>query len=335
MSTIIRLSREESSLLQTAARTPWAKPRVALRARIVLEAAAGRKVPEIAQLLGVRPTTVSKWCGRFIKGRIHALNDMERPGRPVACPPDTEARILATLDSPPPAGAPCWNGRLVAAALGDVSKHHVWKYLRERGIYLERRPHLRADGGTKLSPGTASIVGLFLDHPDNALVVAVNKKLKVKALARSGQQLVQPENGRKAQGAIALFAAIEMAIDLLAAGRGELRTKREFPHFVERVAAEHPEQEIHVILDRKSGCGQDFEMLSKRWTNVYFDFTSKNTSWLQEVERWFDVLGQNGFPSPQQVRDAICRLLAHQKPRTAPFKWVRQTVGAGGRRKSA
>ena len=186
-----------------------------------------------------------------------------------------------------------------------------------------------------MSPGSASIVGLFLDHPDSALVVAVNRRHKVKALGPSDQPLAKPENGRKAQGAIALFAAMEMAVDLLAAGRGELRTKRELPNFVDRVASEYPEQEIHVILDRKSGRRPDIDMLSKRWINLYFDFTSGEASWLNEVERWFDVLGQNGFPSPQQIRDAISRLLAHQKPRTAPFKWVRQAVGTAGRRKSA
>ena len=334
MSTV-QLTNEERSILQTTVRTPWARPRLVLRARIVLEAAAGRKVHQIARLLSVRPATVSKWCGRFVEGRIHALSDRERPGRPAACPPDTEARILATLDSPPPIGASCWNGRLVAAALGDVSKHLVWRYLRERGIYLERRPHLTAEAGSRLPPGSVSILGIFLDHSDNSLVVAVNRKHKVKAIEQPGRPLAQPHNGRKAQGAVALFAAIEMAIDLLATGRGELRTKREFPHFVERIAAEYPEQEIHVILDRKSAGRPDLGMLSKRWSNVYFDFTSRDTSWLNQVERWFHVLGQSDFPSPQQIRDAVSRLLSHQKPRTAPFKWAKQAVGSGGRRKSA
>jgi len=307
---------------------------MALRARIVLEAAAGRKISEVAELLGIRVATASKWSRRFAAGRIDALDDRQRPGRPPVCGPDTEKSILAILDSPPPEGAPCWNGRLVAAALGDLSKHQVWKFLSERGIYLERRPHLRADAGPRLSPGSASVVGLFLDPPDNALVVAVSKKPKIKALESSGHPTAPSDNGRKSQGAIALFAALEIAVDLLAAGHGEMRTKREFMDFMDRVVAEHPGREIHVILDRKNARRPDLDMLSKRWTTVYFDFTSKETPWLNEVERWFDVLGRTSFPSPRQIRDAIDRLLTMHKPRSSPFKWVSQTVSAG-RRKSA
>lgn len=334
MSAIIKLSQEERNILQTWIKTPWTRPRMALRARIVLAAAAGRKISEIAELLSVQAATACKWTGRFAAGRVDGLYDRPRPGRPGTCSPDIEDRITALLKGPPPDGAPCWNGRLIATALGDISKHQVWKFLREHGIYLERRPQLRAHPGSRLSPGSASVIGIYLDPPDNALVVAVNRRPGIEALESPGKPSMPSENGRKLQGAVALFAALEIASDLLAAGRYELRTKREFQCFMDRIVAEHPDREIHVILDRTIARRAYIEELSRRWAKVYFDFTSKETPWLKEVERWFGVLGGGSFPSPRQMRDAIGRLLDVQKPRSAPFKWVSQAV-ANGRRKSA
>lgn len=334
MSTIIRLSQEERNMLQTWIKTPWTRPRMVLRARIVLAAAAGRKISEIAELLSVQAATALKWTGRFAAGRVDGLYDRPRPGRPGTCSQDIEDRIETLLNGPPPEGTPCWNGRLIAAALGDVSKHQVWKFFRERGIYLERRPQLRAQPGSSLSPGSASVIGMYLDPPDNALVVAVNRRQGIKAIESTGKPPMRPESGRKLQGAVALFAALEIATDLLAAGRCEPRTKREFQCFMDRIVAEHPDGEIHVILDRRIARRAHIEELSRRWAKVYFDFTSKETPWLKEVERWFGVLGGGSFPSPRQMRDAVGRLLDMQKPRSTPFKWVSQAV-SNGRRKTA
>jgi hypothetical protein len=41
-----------------------------------------------------------------------------------------EQRIIAALDTPPPAGYARWNGTLLAKHLGDISKHQIWCVLR-------------------------------------------------------------------------------------------------------------------------------------------------------------------------------------------------------------
>ena len=65
------------------------------RARIVLEAAAGKTTKEIARGLDLRQATVSKWRTRFSEGRIQALADAPRPGRARKYGDETERRILA------------------------------------------------------------------------------------------------------------------------------------------------------------------------------------------------------------------------------------------------
>ena len=126
-------------MLEGWVRAPRTEQRRVARARIVLVAAAGLGTGAIAGQLGVRPSTVSKWRGRFARLGLAGLEDAPRPGKPPVYDAGTEARILARLDAPPPAGLARWSGRLLAAALGDVSRHQVWRVLKARRIILANR----------------------------------------------------------------------------------------------------------------------------------------------------------------------------------------------------
>ena len=121
----INLTEEEQNKLESWLRKETAEQRFVERARIVLEAAAGKTTKEIAQSLRKRPATVSKWHTRFSRNRLAGLEDAPRTGKAAKYDMTTEKRILAQLDVPPPAGYATWTGKLVAKALGDVSPHHV------------------------------------------------------------------------------------------------------------------------------------------------------------------------------------------------------------------
>ncbi|MCX5999076.1 MAG: helix-turn-helix domain-containing protein [Chloroflexi bacterium] len=112
--------------------------RLAQRARIVLEGAAGMTSREIARRLELRPATVSKWRVRFAERRIAGLSDAPRPGAPRRYGVDTERRILSLTAKPPPHGRTAWTGELIADALGDVSRDQVWRVLRRHGIRLRQ-----------------------------------------------------------------------------------------------------------------------------------------------------------------------------------------------------
>ena len=52
---------------------------------------------------------------------------------------ETNKRILAPLDQPPPEGYARWTGPLLAAALGDVDVQYAWRLLRAQKIDLAGR----------------------------------------------------------------------------------------------------------------------------------------------------------------------------------------------------
>jgi len=160
--TEINISQEERQILETLIRSGTSEHRMVERARIILAADAGKGNREIAAQLKVRPTTVSKWRVRFAKKRIKGLQDAVRTGKPATYTLETERRILALLDSPPPEGYGCWTGTLVSQQLGDVSKHQVWRVLKRLGIHLQRRRSWCISTDPEFVKKAADTVGLYL-----------------------------------------------------------------------------------------------------------------------------------------------------------------------------
>ena len=68
--TVLRLSAAEQAELEGWARRRKTAQALALRARIVLQAAAGRSNTAIAAELGVAKHTVGKWRERFARDRL-------------------------------------------------------------------------------------------------------------------------------------------------------------------------------------------------------------------------------------------------------------------------
>jgi transposase len=184
MAAEIRLCPADRAVLEGWARAPRTEQRRALRARVVLLAADGMATGAIAERLGVRPSTVSKWRGRCARLGLEGLGDAPRGGRPARYDAASEARILAKLDEAPPPGFARWNGRLLAAALGDVSRHQVWRVLRAHRISLARRRSWCVSTDPEFAAKAADIVGLYLNPPEHAVVLCVDEKPHIQALER-------------------------------------------------------------------------------------------------------------------------------------------------------
>jgi transposase len=338
--TIIQLSKEEEETLLSWTRNGKTEQRMVQRAKIVLLAAEGRTTREIAQILGTRTARVSKWRTRFSVERIDGLRDQPRIGKPLTYGGETEKRVLVILDQDPPKGYSCWNGRLVAEALGDVSKDQVWRILRKHNIHLQRRRSWCISTDPEFTCKAADIVGLYIDPPENALVISVDEKPHIQALERAqgylkfpnGKSLFGFSHGYKRHGTTSLFAALDIATGLVKAGHYNRRRRREFLHFMNSVIKDHPGKEIHVILDNLNTHKPKRDLWLKRHPNVHFHFTPKGASWLNQVEVWFSILSRSAlrgasFTSPQEVRDAITRFVSVHNQNAAPFQWRKASVG--------
>src|SRR6202045_4395005 len=227
-----------------AGKTEW---RLAFRAQIILALADGLTNKEAAGRLATRPATVSKWRGRFARHGLAGGADAPRRGKPRHYDAQDERRILGALDAPPPAGYARWNGPLLGQHLGDISKHQIWRVLREHEISLERRRSWCISTDPAFAQKAADIVALYLQPPENAVVLSVDEKPHIQALKRAQGWLTRP-NGKaltgfnheyKRHGTTTLFAALEVATGLVKAGHYRRRRRREFLDFMNELVAKN------------------------------------------------------------------------------------------------
>jgi transposase len=341
--TPIVLTTAERATLEGWVRSRKTEQRVVERARIVLLAAAGMASRAIARELGCRHRTVSKWRVRFAEARLAGLADAPRSGKPKTYGEDADRRILAALDRPPPAGFARWTAPLLARELSDVSEHHVWRFLRAQRIDLAGRKSWCLSSDPEFVAKAADIVGLYLDPPENAIVLAVDEKPAIQALERAQGYLKLP-NGRslhgqaheyKRHGNSTLFTALNVATGQIKARHTRRRRRVEFLAFMNQVVADYPDQEIHVVLDNLKTHKPKCDRWLAQHKNVHFHFTPTHASWLNQVEIWFSILARgtlNGasFTSVQHLRQAIDAYIEAYNPTATPFQWRHATIHPKG-----
>lgn len=338
----INLTYEERLELETWVRRPTTEHRLVRRARMVLEAAAGTTTTEIAALLHERTATVSTWRTRFHRQRVAGLRDAPRSGKPPTYDKSTERRILKQLDEPPPDGYTTWTGGLVAKALGDVSADQVWRVLRAYDIHLQRRHSWCVSTDPQFTQKAADIVGLYLDPPENAVVISVDEKPAIQALERAQGWLRLPNGSAvrghtheyKRHGTTTLFAALGVHTGQVQVGHYQRKRRREFLDFMNRVVAQYPDMELHFILDNLSTHKPKHDRWLQQHPLVHLHYTPTHASWLNQVEVWFSiltgaVLKHLSATDPKQVCAAIDKFTAARNEHPVPFEWTKKVVHQG------
>src|ERR1700675_1314942 len=192
--TVIILTAEERAELEGLARSTKTEHRLRQRARIVLLAADGLASRSIGRRVGCTTRTASKCRVRYARKRLAGLDETGERGAEPKYTTETNKRILALLDQPPPEGYARWTGPLLATALGDVDVQYVWRLLRAQKIDLGRKSWCESNDPEFVAKA-ADVVGLYMAPPENAIVICVDEKPSIQALERAQGYLKLP-NGR-------------------------------------------------------------------------------------------------------------------------------------------
>lgn len=336
---VVSLTAEEELTLHQWVRAGTSEQRLVERAKVILLLNQGVANVEVARRLKTRPARVSKWRRRFAERRLDGLKDEDRKGRPSVYGQGTDNRILRLLDQAPPSGYGKWSGPLLAEALGDVSDDQVWRILRKYDICLERRRSWCISTDPEFGPKAADIVGLYLNPPQNALVLCVDEKPSIQALERAqgwlrlpnGKALNGFSHGYKRHGTTTLFAAFDIATGQVQAGHYTRRRRREFLDFMNEIVAANPNRQIHVVLDNLNTHKPKEDRWLKRHPHVHLHFIPTYSSWLNQVECWFSILSRKAlagvsFTSPKQLRGAIDKFVAAYNEKATPFEWTKAVV---------
>jgi transposase len=307
---------------------------LAQRARIVLLAREGLPNAEIARRVGVARQTVIDWRARYQAVGIAGLGDLARSGRPAVI--DDAAVVVATLTAPPESlGVTHWSARLLAKHLG-ISFASVARIWREWKLQPWRRETFKFSTDPELDAKVRDVVGLYLNPPQNAVVVCVDEKTQVQALDRTAPILpMRPGLPEKAthdyvrHGTTSLFAALEVATGKVTDACYDRHTNVEFLDFLKLVAKAHPRVKLHVVADNYA---THKHPAVKAWLarnpRITMHFTPTSGSWLNLVEVFFGIITRQAirrgsFTSVKDLVAAIETYIDAWNERCEPFVWTK------------
>lgn len=332
----LRVTRPDLELLDHLARAPKTPQRVALRARIVLGAAAGRSVNGLAQELDVTRPTVLLWRRRYADAGVDGLlKDAPRPGRKKRIPPKkVEAIVNATLRTKPK-DATHWSTRSMARAQG-VSEATVRRIWDAHGLQPHRVKTFKLSRDPEFVKKLRDVVGLYLNPPDKALVLCVDEKSQIQALDRTQPALPMRTGFAETRthdyvrhGTTTLFAALNVLAGTVIGSCKPRHRHQEFLEFMKEIDRKVPrQQEVHLILDNY---GTHTHPTVKAWfadhPRYHLHFVPTSSSWLNLVERWFAEITRKrirrgSFRSVRQLIRAILSYLHEHNDQPQPFVWT-------------
>ena len=307
------------------------------RAKIILDCLHGMRNKDVATNYKTRPNRITKWRQRFAKFGIAGLADSPRSGKPS----QREAlrkKVLEKLETPPPSGQACWDGKSLAAALG-VKPGSVWGILRKDGIQLQRTRSWCVSTDQEFTAKSADIIGLYLNPPERAFVICVDEKPSIQALERktgyvetsSGKIVRGLKSTYKRHGTINLYAALQVFTGKVKTKATKYKKRTDFLTFMDDVIRDVPQElEIHVILDNYCTHKKNEDWLVAH-PNVKFHFTPTSASWLNQVEIWFGILTRKAlrgasFESVESVIKAIDEFTSVYQQNPRPFVWKKREV---------
>jgi len=217
--------------------------------------------------------------------------------------------------------------------VSSASVQRIWS---ARGL----KPHLvktfKLSNDRRFEEKLIDVVGLYLDPPDQAVVLCMDEKSQIQALDRT-QPSLPMKKGRagtmthdyKRHGTTTLFAALNVLTGTVIGRCLPRHRNTEFLTFLRIIDREVPKGlQIHMICDNY---GTHTHPHVKKWLakhpRFHLHFTPTSSSWLNLVERWFRELTDKAirrgvFHSVDDLVTAIEDYLKANNDSPRPFVWT-------------
>ena len=335
MKTLI-LTSNEQQVLEGFARKGTTEHRCAQRARNVLLSATGIPDKTVAEKLSISPQTVGKWRRRFIDLRVDGLSDLPRPGAPRRISSDQVKDVVDKTIRTKPRASTHWSSSQMAKATG-LSATTVKRIWRTFELKPHKTKHFQISNDPNLVSKIVDIAGLYMNPPDNAIVLCVDEKTQIQALDRT-QPLIPMRPGQVERrtyeytrhGTTTLFAALDVATGKVIGKCKKRHRSEEFKKFLDEInSVVPPDLDVHIVLDNYA---THKTQLIKQWLEkrprYHLHFTPTHSSWLNQVEIWFGLLTRRQIKrgvhrSVKQLENSIRDFLDQTNDIPKPFKWTK------------
>ena len=155
----------------------------------------------------------------------------------------------------PRLGITHWSSRLLADHL-NVDASTVLRTWRHHRVQPWRAETFKFSTDPELVAKVSDVVGLYLNPPENAIVLSIDEKSQIQALDRTQKTLpMQPGQAEKRthdyvrHGTTTLFAALEIATGEVTGLCKPRHRHQEFLVFLRHLARGYPDQQLHLIMD--------------------------------------------------------------------------------------
>jgi transposase len=309
---------------------------VALRCRIVGEAAGGKSDLAIAKQLSVNRHTVKLWRKRFSAEGLDGLWDIapSRGRKPTYEIDKIEAVVDATLQTKP-AGMTHWSCRTMAQSQG-IGKSTVSNIWRAHKLQPHRPKTFKLSRDPKFLEKMTDVVGLYLNPPQEAIVLCVDEKEPDTGTGSHSARL-PIKKGRcgtmthdyKRNGTTTLLAALDTLKGRVVGECHSRHRYQEFLKFLRRLDLEFPGKvPLHLVMDNYGTHKHEkVRQWLKRHPRFVPHFVPTSSSRLNLVERWFGHLDHKAirrgvFRSVADLQESIEAFLAAWNADPKPFVWT-------------
>jgi len=331
------VSAEQRAVLDTWTRSRVLSHRQVQRAQLVLLAADGVANELIAARLGISKPSVLKWRARFEAAGVDGLEEAPGRGPRRTYGQDFVERVVSTTLRAPDDGTTHWSTRSLSERVGasHATVHRIW---RDMGLQPHLTSTFKYSTDPHLEEKVSDVVGLYMNPPENAIVLSVDEKSQIQALDRTqpllpmkAHQVERRTHDYKRNGTTTLFAALDVATGEVTGACYQKHRAAEFLAFLDLVARTYPRRQLHVIVDNASSHKTPaVQQWLRRHRRVHLHFTPTGSSWLNQVETWFSILSRRAirrgvFRNLSTLIAAIQRFVDNWNDRCKPFVWVKSS----------
>jgi putative transposase len=318
--------------LESIARSQSLPAALSRRAQMILRLADGESNSSVARRYRVSRPTVSLWRTRYRERGLAGLHNELKPGRPRSTSEEQIAELVNTALTTKPKGRSHWSRRTLASETG-ISTTTVHRYMSLFGLQPHRSKSFKLSNDPFFIEKVRDIVGLYLNPPNNALVLCVDEKSQVQALERTQPMLPMGlgyvegvTHDYVRHGTTTLFAALDVANGSVLTQCKAHHRHQEFLSFLRHIEANVPQHlDVHLICDNY---GTHKHAKVRAWlarrSRFHLHHTPTYSSWLNQVERWFALITQQAirrgsFDSVADLKRKINEFVEHYN-RKRPLK---------------
>jgi len=297
------MSPAQRQVLERVARSSSAAHREVLRAGVLLDLADGIGNKTAAARHGVTAVTVRAWRTAFEADGLTGWGKVKQGrGRKPVITEDKIAEVVELTTKTIPPGATHWSCRTMAKRVG-VSPATVQRIWHDLGLQPHRVDTFKVSNDPRFTEKLIDVVGLYLNPPEQAIVLCMDEKSSIQALDRT-QASLPIKRGRaatmthdyKRNGTTTLFAALDVLTGQVIGQCLPRHRHEEFLTFLKTIDVQVPRGlQIHLILDNYATHKHaDVQRWLRRHKRFHLHFTPTSSSWLNQVERWFrDLTDKN------------------------------------------